>query len=133
MIERAFNRMSKARILGPGVRIRYLLDDIMKGDERSRALMLGKLVRDGLISPNEARKDLGKQPLSESEGLDAYDDTWVPVSFQPTSTMRGTITARDEGGDKLAGVSEEEVTMSQLAEVMREIVAEMAESNGHLV
>ena len=93
-IERAFNRdISTAvpRILPRGTFMRYNLDHLLRGDERSRAVMLRGLVKDGIFAPNEARAALDQRPHPNEDA----DDLIAPSNWGPLGDL---MEQQAEGG-----------------------------------
>ena len=85
-LQRGFNRdISTAipRILPRGTYMRYNLDHLLRGDERSRALMIRGLVKDGLFTPNEGRSDLDKRPHWNEDA----DDLIAPSNWGPLGEL----------------------------------------------
>ena len=67
------------KLCGPGERARFDVDILLRGNLRDAGMAFSKLVLAGVMSPNDARKRLGLEPL---DGLDT-----------PTVSMPGGASA----------------------------------------
>lgn len=79
------------KLCGPGQRARFDVDILLRGNLRDAGVAFSKLVLAGVMSPNDARKRLGLEPL---DGLDT-----------PTVSMPGGASAAagpDADGDQNA-------------------------------
>ena len=102
-IQRGFNRdvsIEIPRILPRGTYMRYNLGHLLRGDERSRAIMLRGLVKDGIFAPNEARADLDTLPHPNPDA----DDLIAPTNWAGLGQL-----FQDEAEDSEPADDEEEM------------------------
>lgn len=74
------------KLCGPGERARFDVDILLRGNLRDAGMAFSKLVLAGVMSPNDARKRLGLEPI---EGLDT-----------PTVSMPGGASAATGPNDE---------------------------------
>lgn len=120
-IERAFNRDISTkipRILPRGTFMRYNLDHLLRGDERSRATMLRGLVKDGLFTPNEARKDLDKRPHPNEDA----DELLAPSTFGPLGELMEQQELMQEQQENSADTG----SVERLAQRVRQLEEQLA-------
>ena len=100
------NRNSETRILPRGKDVRFVMEHLLRGDERSRAMMIGKMIKDSIISINQANRMM-ELPVYEGEN---YDEPIAPMNWVPVSKLDGTAEAEADGDppeideDKLAAI-----------------------------
>lgn len=97
-VQRAFNRDISTkipRILPRGTYMRYNLDHLLRGDERSRAQMIRGLVKDGLLAPNEGRKDLDRRPHPNPDA----DELIAPSNWGPLGDLMEQMSGAAETGE----------------------------------
>ena len=79
------NRNSETRILPRGKDVRFVMEHLLRGDERSRAAMIGKMIKDSIISINQANKMM-ELPLYDGEN---YDEPIAPMNWVNVSKLDG--------------------------------------------
>ena len=84
MSARGFNRKANSPIMSWGVKMRYMLDDLLRGDERTRAEMIGKMVKNSLISINQGNRMM-RLPIYEGEEFETplKPTSWGNVDAEP--------------------------------------------------
>ena len=82
LLAEGINRNSAIPILPRGKKIRFVLDDLLRGDERTRAQMMKELVKSSIMAPNVANR-LMEYPTYEGE---QYENPIAPSSW---GTLKG--------------------------------------------
>ena len=126
------NRDSPTRIMPYGKQMGFCLEDLLRGDERSRNAMIGKMVKDSLISVNKANQMMG------FEGYDGenFDEPLAPGAWKPVSAL-GQEPEVEPEDDENNPMSEEELEaklndiVSELVDVAVREAAEAATRNGY--
>ena len=122
---RGFNRKSQTPIFSFGVKMRYVFDDLLRGDERSRAEMVGKLVKNMVISINQANRMM-RYPTYEGEEFEKplKPTSWGNVDEEPPEPqmpMMPTGDGEDEDDDEGSGEMNEEQMSAAIADALSQI------------
>ena len=124
MTARGLNRKSQTPLFSFGVKMRYVFDDLLRGDERTRAEMVGKLVKNMVISINQANRMM-RYPTYEGEEFEKplKPTSWGNVDEEPPEPVMPMMPTGDEGddGEDGSGQPDEEQMSAAIASALSQI------------
>lgn len=109
------NRKNRTPLFDFGTKMRYVLDDLLKGDERTRAEMVGKMVKNMLISINQGNRMMG-YPTYEGEEFETplKPTSWGNVDEEPPEPVMPPMPNGDGDDEEEDGNMPDEEQMSEM-------------------